>query len=49
MKYSHEHLTHELNKLMGEKAESQQRIRDLEECVKALESREEEGNTEMER
>lgn len=49
MKYSHEHLTFELSKLMGEKRESQQRIRDLEEYIKALERREVEGNAELER
>lgn len=34
---------------MGKKRESQQRIRDLEEYIKALERREVEGNAELER
>lgn len=34
---------------MGEKCESQQRIRDLEEYIKGLERREVEGNAELER
>lgn len=49
VKYSHEHLTFELSKLMGEKSERQQRTRDLEEYIKALERREGESNVELER
>lgn len=49
MKYSHESLTSELNKLMATRAESQQRIKDLEEYIKALNDREKEGNMELER
>lgn len=49
MKYSHENLTSELSKLMATRAESQQRIKDLEEYVKALNDREKEGNMELER
>lgn len=49
MKYSHEHLTFELSKLMEEKAEGQRRIRDLEEYVETLERREVDGKEELER
>lgn len=49
MKYSQENLTSELSKLMAEKAESQQRIKDLEEDIKVLNDREKEGNMELER
>lgn len=49
MKYSQENLTSELTKLMDEKAESQQRIKDLEEDIKVLNDREKEGNMELER
>lgn len=49
MKYSHENLTSELSKLIAENAQSQQRIRELEECIKALNDREKEGNMEVER
>lgn len=49
MTYSHENLTSELNKLMAERAECQQRIRDLEELNIALNDREKKGNIELER
>lgn len=49
VKYSHEHLTFEMSKLMAEKSERQQRIRDLEEYVKVLERREAESDAELER
>ncbi|XP_045931260.1 calcium-binding and coiled-coil domain-containing protein 1-like [Micropterus dolomieu] len=49
VKYSQENLTSELSKLMAEKAESQQRIKDLEEDIKVLNDREKEGNMELER
>ncbi|XP_040889904.1 calcium-binding and coiled-coil domain-containing protein 1-like [Toxotes jaculatrix] len=49
VKYSQESLTSELSKLMADKAESQQQIRDLEDDVKVLTDREKEGNTELER
>lgn len=49
VRYSHEHLTFELSKLMGEKSERQQQIRELEEYIKALERREIESNAELER
>ncbi|KAM9361864.1 calcium-binding and coiled-coil domain-containing protein 1-like [Symphorus nematophorus] len=49
VKYSQESLTYELSKLMAEKAESQQRIKELEEDIKVLNDREKEGNSEMER
>ncbi|XP_070758910.1 calcium-binding and coiled-coil domain-containing protein 1b [Enoplosus armatus] len=49
VKYSQENLTFELSKLMAEKAESQQRIKDLEEDVKILNDREKDANMELER
>lgn len=49
VKYSHEHLTFELSKLAGEKSERQERIRELEEYIQALERREVESNAELER
>lgn len=49
MKYSQENLTFELSKLMADKAESQQRIKDLEDDIKVLTDREKEGNMELER
>ena len=49
MKYSQENLTSELSKLMAENAESQQRIKDLEEEIKGLNDREKEENGELER
>ncbi|XP_034545050.1 calcium-binding and coiled-coil domain-containing protein 1b [Notolabrus celidotus] len=49
VKYSQENLTYELSKLMAEKAESQQRVRDLEEDMKVLTDHEKEGNMELER
>lgn len=49
MKYSQENLTSELSKLMAEKAESQQRIKDLEEDIKILTDREKEENGDLER
>lgn len=49
VKYSHENLTSELTNLMAERAENQQRIKDLEEENKALKEMEREGNTETER
>lgn len=49
MKYSQESLTSELSKHLAEKAESQQRIEDLEEDIKVLNERKKEGNMELER
>ncbi|XP_074547005.1 calcium-binding and coiled-coil domain-containing protein 1-like isoform X2 [Halichoeres trimaculatus] len=49
VKYSQENLTYELSKLLAEKAESQQRVRDLEDDMKILIEREKDGNLEMER
>lgn len=49
MEYSHENLTSELSKLIAENAQSQQRIRDLEEYNKVLNDREKDGNMEVER
>ncbi|KAG7218457.1 hypothetical protein INR49_020364 [Caranx melampygus] len=49
VKYSQESLTCELSKLMAEKVQSEQRIKDLEDDVKVLTDRETEGNTELER
>ncbi|XP_044078791.1 calcium-binding and coiled-coil domain-containing protein 1-like isoform X2 [Siniperca chuatsi] len=49
VKYSQENLTSELSKLMAEKAESQQRIKELEEDIKVLNDREKEENMELER
>ncbi|XP_054639806.1 calcium-binding and coiled-coil domain-containing protein 1b isoform X3 [Dunckerocampus dactyliophorus] len=46
---SQQNLNTELNQLLEEKVQSQQRIKDLEEDIKALADREEERNTEMER
>lgn len=48
-KCSRENLTSELTTLMAERAESQQRIRDLEEENKVLRQAEKEGNVEIER
>lgn len=47
--YSQENLTSELSKLLAEKAESQQKIKDLEDDIKVLTDREKEGNAELER
>lgn len=49
MKYTQENLSSELSKLMEEKAESEQRVKDLEEDIKVLNDREKEGNMELER
>lgn len=49
MKNSQENLTSELSNLLTEKAESQQRIQDLEENIKVRNDREKEGNMELER
>ncbi|XP_071349889.1 calcium-binding and coiled-coil domain-containing protein 1b isoform X1 [Trachinotus anak] len=49
VKYSQENLTSELSKLMADKAQSEQRIKDLEDDVKVLTDREKEGNMELER
>ncbi|CAJ1051146.1 calcium-binding and coiled-coil domain-containing protein 1b [Xyrichtys novacula] len=49
VRYSQENLTYELSKLMAEKAESEQRVRDLEEDMKVLTSQEKAENTELER
>lgn len=49
MKCSHENLTSELTTLMAERAESQQRIRDLEEENKVLRQGEREGIMEIDR
>nr|XP_057910503.1 calcium-binding and coiled-coil domain-containing protein 1-like isoform X2 [Doryrhamphus excisus] len=46
---SQQNLNNELSQLLEEKAQSQQRIKDLEEDIKALAGREVERNTEMER
>ncbi|XP_062255700.1 calcium-binding and coiled-coil domain-containing protein 1b isoform X1 [Platichthys flesus] len=48
-RYSQENLTSELSKLVTDKSETEQRIRDLEEEVKALTERENEANMETER
>ncbi|XP_060926547.1 calcium-binding and coiled-coil domain-containing protein 1-like [Limanda limanda] len=48
-RYSQENLTSELSKLVTDKSETEQRIRDLEEEVKALTERENEANLETER
>lgn len=49
MKYSEENLTTELRKLLTEKAESQQRIKRLENDVKLLTDGEKKENMELER
>ncbi|XP_023279166.1 calcium-binding and coiled-coil domain-containing protein 1-like isoform X1 [Seriola lalandi dorsalis] len=49
VKYSQENLTSELSKLMADKAQSEQRIKDLEDDVTVLTDREKEGNMELER
>ncbi|XP_039971920.1 calcium-binding and coiled-coil domain-containing protein 1-like [Xiphias gladius] len=49
VKYSQETLTSEWCKLKADKAESQQRIKDLEDDVKVLSDREKDGNVELER
>ena len=49
VKYSQESLTAELDKLMAEKEESQQRIQDLEEEIKILNDRDNGANMELER
>ncbi|XP_041815154.1 calcium-binding and coiled-coil domain-containing protein 1-like [Chelmon rostratus] len=49
VKNSQENLTSELSNLLTEKAESQQRIQDLEENIKVRNDREKEGNMELER
>lgn len=49
VKCSRENLTSELTTLMAERAESQQRIRDLEEENKVLRQGEREGNVEIDR
>eukprot|EP00066_Takifugu_rubripes_P022792 XP_011612058.1 PREDICTED: calcium-binding and coiled-coil domain-containing protein 1-like [Takifugu rubripes] len=49
VKYSRENLTSELTTLMAERAESQQRIRDLEEENKVLRQGEREGKMEIDR
>ncbi|XP_034388694.1 calcium-binding and coiled-coil domain-containing protein 1b [Cyclopterus lumpus] len=47
--YSQEHLTYELSNLMAEKAESQHRIKDLEEDINILNDRKKEENSDLER
>ncbi|XP_040060082.2 calcium-binding and coiled-coil domain-containing protein 1 isoform X1 [Gasterosteus aculeatus] len=49
VKYSQENLTYELSRLMAEKAESQERVRDLEETIKVLNDRKKEENSDLER
>ncbi|XP_026202655.1 calcium-binding and coiled-coil domain-containing protein 1b isoform X2 [Anabas testudineus] len=49
VKYSQESLSSELRNLMAEKAESQQRIKRLENDVKLLTDREKEGNLDLDR
>ncbi|XP_042355983.1 calcium-binding and coiled-coil domain-containing protein 1-like isoform X2 [Plectropomus leopardus] len=49
VKYSQENLTSELTKLLAEKAESQQRIKELEEDIKVLNDMEREENGDLER
>lgn len=49
MKYSEENLNSELSKLRGEKTENQQRVKDLEEDIKALTDGETEASKELER
>ncbi|XP_063766624.1 calcium-binding and coiled-coil domain-containing protein 1b isoform X2 [Eleginops maclovinus] len=49
VKYSQENLTSELSKLMTEKDESEQRIKELEEDIKILSDREKEEKSELER
>ncbi|XP_041672660.1 calcium-binding and coiled-coil domain-containing protein 1b isoform X1 [Cheilinus undulatus] len=49
VKYSQENLTYELSKLMAEKADSQQQVRDLQEDMKVLTEREKEAHMELER
>ncbi|KAL6111590.1 uncharacterized protein ACO6RY_08536 [Pungitius sinensis] len=49
VKYSQENLTFELSKLMAEKAESQQRVRDLEENIKVLNDSKREEHSDLER
>lgn len=49
MKYSQVSLTSELSKLMAEKDESQQKIKDLEDDIKILTDRGKEENSELER
>lgn len=49
VKYSQENLNSELSKLLDEKAESQQRIKNLEDDIKLLTDREKEENVELER
>ncbi|KAM7006962.1 calcium-binding and coiled-coil domain-containing protein 1-like [Tautogolabrus adspersus] len=49
VKYSQENLTYVLSKLMAEKAESEQRVRDQEEDMKVLTDRDKEGYMELER
>ncbi|KAK9529161.1 hypothetical protein VZT92_013274 [Zoarces viviparus] len=49
VKYSQEHLTLELSKLMAEKDESQQRIKDLEEDIEVLKDTKKEENGDLER
>ncbi|XP_072238443.1 calcium-binding and coiled-coil domain-containing protein 1-like [Leuresthes tenuis] len=47
--YSQENLTSELSKLMAEKAENQQKIKDLENDMKVLSDKEKEASNELER
>ncbi|XP_054472518.1 calcium-binding and coiled-coil domain-containing protein 1-like [Anoplopoma fimbria] len=47
VKYSQDNLTYELSKLMDEKAESQQRIKDLEEDIKVLNDMKKEENGDL--
>uniref|UniRef100_UPI003AACEE7C calcium-binding and coiled-coil domain-containing protein 1-like n=1 Tax=Centroberyx gerrardi TaxID=166262 RepID=UPI003AACEE7C len=49
VKYSQESLSSELSNLLAEKAESRQRIKDLEDDIKVLTARGNEANTELER
>ncbi|XP_029991111.1 calcium-binding and coiled-coil domain-containing protein 1-like [Sphaeramia orbicularis] len=49
VKYSEESLTCELTKILAEKTESHQQIKDLEEDIKVLTEREKERNMELER
>lgn len=47
MKYNEENLNSELSKLMAENAESQQRIKDLEDDIKVLTDKEEGEDNEL--
>ncbi|XP_041834244.1 calcium-binding and coiled-coil domain-containing protein 1-like isoform X2 [Melanotaenia boesemani] len=49
VKYNQENLTSELSKLVAEKTENQEQIKDLEDDIKVLTDREKEANNELER